>query len=85
MEIELTIEAFEDLAYWKKADNVGVLKKIRNLIESISETPYEGIGKPEALKHSLTGCWSRRINREHRIVYVIKDKKIIILSLKGHY
>lgn len=85
MEIEYTLQAEEDLAFWKKANNVAVLKKIRKLIEGILQSPYEGIGKPEALKYNLSGCWSRRINKEHRIVYEIFDDKIIIHSLKGHY
>jgi toxin YoeB len=85
MEIEYTLQALEDLEFWKKSNNLAVLKKIRNLIESISETPYEGIGKPEPLKYRLTGCWSRRINNEHRIVYEVVEQKLYILSLKGHY
>jgi len=85
MEIEYTLQAKEDLDSWKKSHNVAVLKKIRKLIEVIMQSPYEGIGKPEALKHNLSGCWSRRINKEHRIVYEIVDDKIIIHSLKGHY
>jgi len=85
MEIEYTLQASDDLDFWKKSNNVAMLKKIRNLIESITETPYEGIGKPEPLKYNLTGYWSRRINKEHRIVYEIGELKVTILSLKGHY
>jgi len=85
MEIEYTLQAEEDLNFWKKANNVAVLKRIRKLIEAILQDPYQGIGKPEALKYNLSGCWSRRINKEHRIVYEIVDDKIIIHSLKGHY
>ena len=85
MEIEYTLQAKEDLDSWKKANNIAVLKKIRKLIEAILQKPYEGIGKPEALRYNLSGCWSRRINKEHRIVYEIVDEKIIIHSLKGHY
>lgn len=85
MEIEYTLQAKEDLDFWKKANNVAVLKKIRKLIEAILQNPFEGIGKPEALRYNLSGCWSRRINKEHRIVYEIADDKIIIHSLKGHY
>lgn len=68
MEIVYTIHAKEDLAYWKKLNNETILKRIRKLIESIIETPYEGIGKPEILKYNLSGCWSRRINKEHRLI-----------------
>lgn len=85
MEIEYTLQAKEDLDFWKKSNNVAVLKKIRKLIEVIMLSPYDGIGKPEALKYNLSGCWSRRINKEHRIVYEIVDDKITIHSLKGHY
>ncbi|MBN2610062.1 MAG: Txe/YoeB family addiction module toxin [Bacteroidales bacterium] len=85
MEIEYTLQASEDLAFWKKSNNVAVLKKIRKLLESISETPYEGIGKPEPLKYGLSGCWSRHINQEHRIVYEVLADKVMILSMKGHY
>ena len=85
MEIDYTIEAKEDLAYWKKVNNIIVLKKIRQLIEAIFENPYIGIGKSEQLKHHLSGCWSRRINSKHRIVYEISEQLVTILSLKGHY
>jgi toxin YoeB len=85
MEIEYTLQAKEDLDFWKKSNNVAVLKKIRKLIEAIMQSPYVGIGKPEAFKYNLTGCWSRRINKEHRIVYEVFEDKIIVHSLKGHY
>ncbi len=78
-------EAKTDLDFWIKSGNKPVLKKIAQLLESVSTTPYEGIGKPEPLKYSLIGCWSRRIDQEHRIVYEVHPNKIIILSLKGHY
>jgi toxin YoeB len=85
MEIEYTLQAKEDIDYWKKSGNASILKKIRKLIEAILQSPFEGIGKPETLKYNLTGCWSRRINKEHRIVYEVFDDKIIVHSLKGHY
>lgn len=85
MEIEYTLQAKEDLEFWKKSNNVAILKKIRELIEAILQNPYQGIGKPESLKYQLTGCWSRRINKEHRMVYEVFDDKVIVLSLKGHY
>lgn len=85
MEIEYTLQAQEDLAYWQKHNNRSILKKIRSLIESILEDPHTGVGKPEPLKHSLSGYWSRRINQEHRIVYLIEGETVFILSLKGHY
>lgn len=85
MEIELTPDANKDLTYWKSTNNTKVLARIRELLESISETPFQGIGKPEALKHNLSGKWSRRIDKENRIVYQIKNNTIYIQSLKGHY
>ncbi len=85
MEIEYTLQAKEDLDYWKKSNNIPVLKKIRKLIEGITQNPYQGIGKPEALKYDLSGCWSRRINKEHRFVYEVFEDKIIVHSLRGHY
>ena len=85
MEIEYTLQASEDLAYWKKVNNSIVLRKIRKLIESILKNPYEGIGKPEPLKYNFSGCWSRRINQEHRLVYEVDTNLITVLSMKGHY
>ena len=85
MEIEYTLQAKDDLDFWKKSGNAPILKKIRKLIEAILQSPYEGIGKPEGLKYGLTGCWSRRINKEHRIMYEVFDDRIIVHSLKGHY
>jgi len=78
-------EAKADLDFWINSGNKPVLKKITQLLESVSTTPYEGIGKPEPLKYNLMGCWSRRIDQEHRIVYEVHSDKIIVLSLKGHY
>jgi toxin YoeB len=85
MEVDYTLQAKEDLAYWKKTNNVTVLKKIRKLLEVVSDTPFECIGKPEPLKHNLTGCWSRRIDKEHRLIYEVTDNLITVLSMKGHY
>jgi toxin YoeB len=85
MELEFTHQAAEDLAYWKKINNIAVLKKIRKLLEIKLSTPFEGIGKPEALKHNFSGCWSRRIDKEHRLVYEVVENRIIVLSLRGHY
>jgi len=85
MEIEFTLIALEDLNYFKKSGNHSVLKKVRSLLESIQETPFAGIGKPEALKYDQSGNWSRRISKEHRLVYEVQDKIILIHSLRGHY
>lgn len=85
MEIILLPEAENDLNFWIKSGNKAVLKKITQLIEDIINTPYEGVGKPEQLKYNLKGCWSRRINKEHRLIYEIDTNKILVHSLKGHY
>lgn len=84
MEFEFTQKAEKQYLYWVKNDKK-ILKKINELIKETSISPYEGKGKPEALKFGLTGCWSRRINQEHRLVYTIKDNKLIILQCRYHY
>ena len=89
MQVEFSDKAKADLDFWIKSGNKGILKKIYSLIEDIQLHPYQGIGKPEQLKHQLIGRWSRRINQEHRIIYKVTNEKTIeildILSLKGHY
>jgi toxin YoeB len=86
MEISYTEEALKDIAYWKKSGNKGIQKKIQSLIEDIKSTPFEGIGKPEELKHNMASSWSRRINQEHRLIYRLMDTdKVEIESLRGHY
>ena len=89
MEIVFSSKAKNDLAFWNKSGNKKILKKISVLIRAIQENPFEGIGKPEPLKHKLSGVWSRRIDQEHRLIYEIIDENTIeilnILSLKGHY
>ncbi len=85
MEVILSPQANEDLNIFIKSGNKAILKKITQLIESIQITPFHGIGKPEQLKHELSTFWSRRINREHRIIYKVENDKIHISSLMGHY
>jgi toxin YoeB len=89
MEIIFSPKAIEDLQYWKKSGNKTIQKKIEKLLDSILENPYKGLGKPEPLKHNLSGAWSRRITQEHRLVYEVSERNEItildILSLKGHY
>ncbi|GLU53936.1 Txe/YoeB family addiction module toxin [Dyadobacter frigoris] len=84
-QIEFSDIAIEDLRYWKKSGQKNLLKKIEQLIQAISDDPLTGIGKPEPLKHALSGKYSRRINQEHRIIYRLDDDIVYILSLKGHY
>jgi toxin YoeB len=85
MEVKFLPKAIEHLEYWKKSGDKGVQKKIQALIQDIQKTPFEGIGKPEALKYELSGSWSRRINNEHRIVYEIVNNVLEIQSLRYHY
>jgi len=84
MKIKFTQKAKKQYEYWKEKDRK-VLKKINELIKDIQKTPFEGLGKPEALKFNLNGFWSRRINYEHRLVYKIEDDAIIILQCRYHY
>lgn len=77
--------AWNDYLYWQQNDKTK-LKRINKLIQSIERDGYSnGIGKPEALRHNLTGYWSRRINDEHRIIYKIVDNNLYIASCKDHY
>jgi len=77
-------EGWEDYAYWQKTDKK-VVKKINALIKESMRTPFEGIGKPEPLKHNLSSWWSRRIDLEHRLVYKYENETLIILSCRKHY
>mgnify|MGYP005992763997 CR=1 FL=1 len=86
MEIEFTKNALKDLKYWKKTNNTSIQERITLLLKDIVKHPFSGIGKPEALKHRLKGYWSRRITKEHRIVYkVVNNKIIIVAALRFHY
>ncbi len=85
MEIVFMPDARKDLDFWVKTGNKAALKKIAQLIESVTENPFTGIGKPEPLKYGLTGTWSRRINQGNRLIYEVLEEKILIHSLRGHY
>ena len=80
-----TLKASDDIYSFKRSGQIKILKKIDQLVDAILENPFEGIGKPEELKYELSGCWSRRINKEHRLVYKVMDEKVTVLSAKGHY
>ena len=84
MNLLFTEEAWEDYYYWQQHDKK-ILKKINTLLKEIKRDPYTGHGKPEPLKFELQGCWSRRINREHRLVYEVLDTQINILACRYHY
>ena len=84
MLIIFTQNAWEDYIYWQTVDKK-VLKKINELLKDISRTPFDGIGKPEALRYDLAGYWSRRIDHEHRLVYQVKDESILVYACRYHY
>ena len=82
--LEFDPAGFEDLAWWIKKERKKALR-IVELIKDVQRNPFKGIGKPEPLKHELSGCWSRRIDQEHRMVYQVKENKIRILACRYHY
>jgi toxin YoeB len=82
--LEFDPTAFEDLAWWIEKDRRQALRIVK-LIEAVQRDPFQGIGQPEPLKHDLAGCWSRHIDREHRLVYQVLEDKIRILACRYHY
>ncbi len=77
-------ESWEDYLYWQRIDKK-MLKRINLLLKDIARNPYEGIGKPEPLKHNYRGFWSRRIDGEHRLIYQVRENEIRILKCRFHY
>lgn len=84
MKISFVDESWEDYLYWQSVDKK-MLKRINLLIKDITRTPFDGIGKPEPLKHQYAGLWSRRINSEHRVIYRVLDDEIWIVKCRYHY
>ncbi len=84
MNLLWTDESWEDYLYWQTNDKK-MVKKINELIKSIQRTPFEGIGKPEPLRFELSGCWSRRIDSEHRLIYEVEEGAIKIIGARFHY
>ncbi len=84
MKLVFADAAWEDYLYWQQQDK-RMLERINKLIKEIQREPYTGIGKPEPLKHALTGYWSRRINDEHRMVYRVETGAVVIAQLRYHY
>ncbi|ARB27661.1 Txe/YoeB family addiction module toxin [Pseudomonas tolaasii] len=84
MKILFTPEGWDDYLWFQQNDKTG-LKRINLLIKAIQRDPFEGVGKPEPLKHNLSGFWSRRITAEHRLVYGIEDDEVQILMCRYHY
>lgn len=87
MEIVLLPQAEADRDFWKKSGHTTIMKRISALLADIMEHPFSGIGKPEPLKHNLQGKWSRRINKEHRLIYSVSDGKVYVyvFSMRDHY
>jgi toxin YoeB len=77
-------KAIEDFDRWKR-EKPAVYERIRRLIKETAEQPFEGLGKPEPLRHELSGYWSRRITDEHRLVYKVTDEAVVVASRRYHY
>ncbi|OGU14670.1 MAG: addiction module protein [Geobacteraceae bacterium GWC2_53_11] len=84
MNVTFTPTAFDDLRYWLKTDKRQA-ERVLALLEDIRRTPFEGTGKPEPLRFQLAGCWSRRIDREHRLVYQVEEAEIVVIACRYHY
>ena len=84
MNITWTDESWEEYEQWQQEDKK-IIKKINSLIKDIKRDSFNGIGKPEPLKHELSGCWSRRITDEHRLVYEVTDYSVVIISCRYRY
>ncbi|UKE46344.1 MULTISPECIES: Txe/YoeB family addiction module toxin [Xanthomonas translucens group] len=84
MTVQFSDNAWEDDLYWQQTDKK-MLKRINDLIKAIQRDPFQGVGKPEPLRHALAGYWSRRINDEHRIVYKVEAGVLLIAQVRYHY
>jgi len=84
MELVWQTNAWEDYLYWQQQDKK-ILARINDLIKDAYRSPFKGIGKPEPLKGDLSGCWSRRITDEHRLVYAVREKRLHIIQCRFHY
>lgn len=84
MNLVFSEQAWDDYLYWQGQDKK-TLKRINELLKEIKRMPFEGMGKPEPLKHALAGYWSRRINEEHRLVYRLRENEILIAQARYHY
>lgn len=84
MNLLFTEESWEEYLYWQASDKK-ILKRINQLFKDIQRSPFTGIGKPEPLRFQLTGCWSRRIDDEHRLVYEVTEETVRVISCRYHY
>jgi toxin YoeB len=79
-----TPHGWDDYTYWQTTDR-SIIKRINRLIDDARRDPFTGIGKPEQLRHALSGTWSRRITEEHRLVYLVDGDDLVILQARFHY
>lgn len=84
MKIIFATTAWEDYLYWQEKDKK-ILKRVNKLIKDICRSPFEGLGDPEPLKHNWSGFWSRRITKEHRLVYAVEKESVLIAQCRYHY
>jgi len=84
MNLTFAEQAWDDYLYWQKIDKK-ILKRINILIKDIQRSPFEGIGDPEALKYNWSGFWSRRITKEHRLIYAVENNAVLIAQCRFHY
>ncbi len=84
LDIKFSNKSWNDYIYWQNNDKK-ILKKLNSLLEDMRRNPHEGLGKPEPLKGNLSGFYSRRIDKEHRLVYKVEQQMIFIASVRGHY
>jgi toxin YoeB len=82
--LQFADNAWEDSLYWQRTDKK-MLKRVNELINAIQRDPFQGVGKPEPLRHALAGYWSRRLNDEHRIVYKVEAGVVLIAQVRYHY
>lgn len=84
MRLDFTPHGWGDYLYWQKTDRT-TLNRLNRLLNEVLRDPLSGIGKPEPLRHVLAGCWSRRIDEEHRLVYLVEDDDVVVLQARFHY
>jgi len=84
MRLVFTPLGWEDYCYWQIHDKA-TLTRLNRLLEDVLRHPTDGIGKPEPLRHILAGCWSRRIDEEHRLVYLVDGNDVVVLQARFHY
>ncbi len=84
MNLTFTPDGWDDYLYWEATDKA-VLRRLNRLLEETLRTPFDGLGRPEQLRHQLAGCWSRRLTEEHRMVYRVTPDAVVVLMARYHY